>query len=51
MTPRGGPEASSTAFGDVCFSRYFWTTIPPIEWPTTTGGVSKVAATSATSST
>jgi len=50
-TPAGGTEATSTAAGAVCFSRYFWTTRPPIEWPITTGGSGIAAAALATSST
>jgi hypothetical protein len=48
-TPAGGTEANSTAAGAVWLSRYFWTTRPPIEWPTTTGGSGIAAAASATS--
>ena len=50
-TPAGGTEPSSTAAGAVCASRYFWTTAPPIEWPTTIGAPGRVEAAEATSST
>jgi hypothetical protein len=48
-TPAGGTEATSTAPGAGCVSRYFWTMKPPIEWPITTGGDSMAAAAAATS--
>src|ERR1700739_4371557 len=51
VIPLGGAEASSTAHGASCDSRYFCTTKPPREWPTSTGRGGRLFATDATSST
>jgi len=38
-SPCGGTEAISAIPAiPVYFSRYFWITIPPIEWPISNGG-------------
>src|SRR5262245_45809510 len=49
--PRGGVDATSTPAGASFDSKYFCTTKPPIEWPTTTGGAARPSATDDTSST
>src|SRR6516225_10584981 len=51
VTPLGGAEASNTAAGASWDSRYFCTTKPPTEWPTSNGRVGRLSATDATSST
>ena len=49
--PCGGTEHISTAPGTARSTRTFWTIIPPIEWPISTGGAGSVSMTRTTSAT